>query len=62
MGVPPSMALLCHFLSLQLTAANQRSGCVSLCITKDAAGNGINMDLAHEVEGFRQQHVYVDAA
>ncbi|KAE8807509.1 hypothetical protein D1007_16302 [Hordeum vulgare] len=30
LGVPPSMALLWHFFSLQLTVPNHRSGCMSL--------------------------------
>lgn len=61
MGVAPSVALLRHYFSLRMTAADQCSGCVSLQAAGATAGDGIDMEINHEAEGFRWQWVYVGA-
>ncbi|KAE8787524.1 hypothetical protein D1007_38523 [Hordeum vulgare] len=43
LGVPPSVALLRHFLSLLLTALDQHSGCVSFQVADSTTGESIDM-------------------
>ncbi|KAE8775297.1 hypothetical protein D1007_52239 [Hordeum vulgare] len=61
LGILPSMALPRHFLSLQLTAPDPRSGCVSLQAADTTAGECIDMEINHFAEGFTRQWVFVDA-
>ncbi|KAE8803454.1 hypothetical protein D1007_20682 [Hordeum vulgare] len=53
LGVPPSVVLFRHFLSLQLTAPDQRSRCVSLQVADAMVGECIDMEIHHFAEGFR---------
>jgi hypothetical protein len=62
LGVTPSVVLFRHFFSLRLIMANQCSGCASFRIIDETVGDGIDMRLTKEAEGFRRQWVYVDAA
>ncbi|KAE8773554.1 hypothetical protein D1007_54169 [Hordeum vulgare] len=59
-GVNPSMALLCHFFSLELVYEMQCPGCASLKID-DASALGIPcVELLPEVVGFQRQWVQVE--
>ncbi|KAE8766541.1 hypothetical protein D1007_62217 [Hordeum vulgare] len=60
-GVTPSMALLCHFFSLELTFEVQCSGCASWR-TVDATALGVlYAELFPEPEGFQRKWVQVEA-
>ncbi|KAE8798192.1 hypothetical protein D1007_26482 [Hordeum vulgare] len=61
-GVIPSMALLCHFFSLELASEMQCSGCASLKIDETSALEIPCVGLLPEVEGFRRQWVPVEVA
>ncbi|KAE8769036.1 hypothetical protein D1007_59418 [Hordeum vulgare] len=60
-GVAPSVALLCHFFSLELAFEMQCSGCASLKMD-DVSALGIPcVELVPEVERFQRQWVQVEA-
>ncbi|KAE8797045.1 hypothetical protein D1007_27831 [Hordeum vulgare] len=61
-GVTPSVALLRHFISLELVSKQQCSGCASLKAVDALAPRALNAMLLPEAEGFRRQWVPVEAA
>src|SRR4051812_37698570 len=59
-GVPPSVALLCHFFSLHLADPMQCSTCVSFVASPETAASGIDFNLPLPSAGFRERWLYVD--
>ncbi|KAE8766290.1 40S ribosomal protein S5-1 [Hordeum vulgare] len=61
-GVTPSVALLCHLFSLELTSEVQCYGCTSLRTVDSTTPKVLYVELFPEAEGFRWQWVQVEAA
>ncbi|KAE8792613.1 hypothetical protein D1007_32837 [Hordeum vulgare] len=61
-GVTPSVALLCHFFSLEPVSKQQCSRCASLKAVDALAPGALDVVLLLEAEGFRQRWVLVEAA
>ena len=59
-GIPPSIALLCHFFSLRLTDPSQCSGCMSFQAVPETAASGIDFGLPPSMSGFHERWLYVD--
>ncbi|KAE8775308.1 hypothetical protein D1007_52178 [Hordeum vulgare] len=59
-GVTPSMAFLCHLLSLELVSVEQYSGCVSLKMDDASVPWALDAKLLLEAKGFRRQWVQVE--
>ncbi|KAE8787485.1 hypothetical protein D1007_38542 [Hordeum vulgare] len=60
-GVTPSVALLCHFFSLELASKMQCSGCAFLKVDDVSTPEIPSVELLPEAEGFRRQWVLVEA-
>ncbi|KAE8776287.1 hypothetical protein D1007_51097 [Hordeum vulgare] len=61
-GVTPSVALLCHFFSLELVSEEQCSGCASLKTADASIPGALDAKLLPKAEGFRRQWVQVKDA
>ena len=59
-GIPPSVALLCHFFSLRLSDPTQCSGCVSFFAVPETAASGIDFSLPSPEAKFRERWLYMD--
>ena len=59
-GIPPSVALLCHFFSLRLSDPTQCSGCVSFLAALETAASGIDFGLPPSEAKFKERWLYVD--
>ncbi|KAE8806337.1 hypothetical protein D1007_17492 [Hordeum vulgare] len=59
-GVTPSVALLCHFFSLELVSEEQCSGCSSLKTAGTSVPGALVAELLPKAEGFRRQWVQVE--
>ena len=59
-GIPPSVALLCHFFSLHLTDPRQCSACLSFQVVATTASSGIDFELPPSASGSRTRWVFMD--
>src|SRR3954468_21798576 len=59
-GIPPSVALLCHFFSSHLADPTQCSACVSFVALPETAASGIDFNLPLSPAGFRERWLYID--
>ncbi|XBJ15085.1 hypothetical protein VPH35_007054 [Triticum aestivum] len=59
-GIPPFVALLCHFFSLRLSDPTQCSGCVSFLAVPETTASGIDFGLPPPTSGFQERWLYVD--
>ena len=59
-GIPPSVALLCHFFSLRLTDPTQCLGCVSFLAVPETVASGMDFVLPPPEAWFKERWLYVD--